>query len=53
MKTVLFSKRRTAMKIEYGEIAVEVWDSNTKVPGGRDDMASYKSRHTSAAFNNL
>ena len=34
-------------------VAVKAWESNTKVPSGRDDMASYKSRHSSAAFNNL
>lgn len=32
---------------------MEVWNSNTKVRGGRDDVASSKSRHTSAAFNTL
>lgn len=34
------------------EIA-EVWDSNTKVPGGRDDMASYKSRLPSITFDKV
>lgn len=47
-KTVLFSPPAL-----YRGIAVEVWDSSTKVPSSRDDMASSKSRHTSAAFNNL
>lgn len=36
-----------------GQLQWKYGTPSTKVPGGRHDMASSKSRHTSAAFSNL